>query len=115
MLGEPGGGGEYIVQEGFGWTNGVILYLLKEFGTKLGAPKNCPKFSFERPIIMKEMDGEQWLWDKKINRVLDKHSVLILEEHSSIFIGLAASIFLIILCLSFFVIWHKKRNSSNKN
>ena len=24
-VGYPGGGGEYIVQEGFGWTNGVVL------------------------------------------------------------------------------------------
>ena len=28
----PGHAGEYIVQEGFGWTNGVILYLLSEYG-----------------------------------------------------------------------------------
>ncbi|PJF17310.1 Trehalase [Paramicrosporidium saccamoebae] len=28
VVGEPGGGGEYIVQDGFGWTNGVILTVL---------------------------------------------------------------------------------------
>ncbi|XP_973891.2 trehalase [Tribolium castaneum] len=28
-VGEPGGGGEYEVQEGFGWTNGVALMLIK--------------------------------------------------------------------------------------
>jgi len=30
--GERGGGGEYEPQVGFGWTNGVILWLLSEFG-----------------------------------------------------------------------------------
>ncbi|KAH3745268.1 trehalase precursor [Pelomyxa schiedti] len=31
QCGAPGGGGEYDVQEGFGWTNGVILDLLVKF------------------------------------------------------------------------------------
>ncbi|KAJ1348639.1 hypothetical protein KIN20_003989 [Parelaphostrongylus tenuis] len=26
--GKPGGGGEYVVQEGFGWTNGVVMDLI---------------------------------------------------------------------------------------
>jgi len=29
--GRPGGGGEYDVQEGFGWTNGVALSLLARY------------------------------------------------------------------------------------
>ncbi|KAJ7305359.1 hypothetical protein JRQ81_011293 [Phrynocephalus forsythii] len=33
--GQPGGGGEYEVQEGFGWTNGVILQLLDRYGEQL--------------------------------------------------------------------------------
>ncbi|XP_069854120.1 trehalase-like [Dipodomys merriami] len=38
--GQPGGGGEYEVQEGFGWTNGVALMLLDRYGDRLtsGAP-----------------------------------------------------------------------------
>lgn len=28
--GDPAGGGEYLLQDGFGWTNGVLLALLKE-------------------------------------------------------------------------------------
>lgn len=38
--GQPGGGGEYEVQEGFGWTNGVVLMLLDRYGDRLssGAP-----------------------------------------------------------------------------
>ncbi|KAG7471160.1 hypothetical protein MATL_G00121430 [Megalops atlanticus] len=33
--GKPGGGGEYEVQLGFGWTNGVALQLLEKFGDRL--------------------------------------------------------------------------------
>ncbi|XP_048777077.2 trehalase-like isoform X2 [Ostrea edulis] len=33
--GKGGGGGEYKVQEGFGWSNGVILDILNEYGDKL--------------------------------------------------------------------------------
>lgn len=30
-----GGGGEYEMQEGFGWTNGVLLDLLTKYGNQL--------------------------------------------------------------------------------
>ncbi|KAA8594101.1 hypothetical protein FQN60_004935, partial [Etheostoma spectabile] len=33
--GKPGGGGEYQVQLGFGWTNGVALQLLDQYGPRL--------------------------------------------------------------------------------
>ncbi|RVE65162.1 hypothetical protein OJAV_G00132760 [Oryzias javanicus] len=33
--GKPGGGGEYDVQLGFGWTNGVALQLLRRYGADL--------------------------------------------------------------------------------
>uniref|UniRef100_A0A8C4YRH0 Trehalase n=1 Tax=Gopherus evgoodei TaxID=1825980 RepID=A0A8C4YRH0_9SAUR len=38
--GKPGTGGEYQVQEGFGWTNGVVLQLLDLYGDRLtsGSP-----------------------------------------------------------------------------
>ncbi len=32
---KPGRGGEYDVQSGFGWTNGVILDLLHTYGERL--------------------------------------------------------------------------------
>jgi len=35
VIGLPGGGGEYDVQLGFGWTNGVILDFLHIFGDRL--------------------------------------------------------------------------------
>ncbi|KAI0345565.1 glycoside hydrolase [Trametopsis cervina] len=36
-----GRGGEYTVQAGFGWTNGVVLIVASEYGDKLVAPQ-CP-------------------------------------------------------------------------
>ncbi|XP_026747617.1 uncharacterized protein LOC113508733 [Trichoplusia ni] len=35
--GQFGGGGEYNVQFGFGWSNGVVLEFLKKYGSKLTA------------------------------------------------------------------------------
>jgi len=36
-----GRGGEYTVQAGFGWTNGVVLWVASTFGSRLVAPV-CP-------------------------------------------------------------------------
>ena len=36
-----GSGGEYTVQAGFGWTNGVVLWAASQFGSELVAP-SCP-------------------------------------------------------------------------
>jgi hypothetical protein len=36
-----GGGGEYVVQAGFGWTNGVVLWVASTYGHVLVAPQ-CP-------------------------------------------------------------------------
>lgn len=38
FVGGSGGGGEYEVQEGFGWSNGVALKILKQFGKELRRP-----------------------------------------------------------------------------
>jgi alpha,alpha-trehalase len=35
VTGSSGHGGEYSVQAGFGWTNGVALSLLDEYGLQL--------------------------------------------------------------------------------
>jgi alpha,alpha-trehalase len=40
-VGFPGGGGEYIVQEGFGWTNALTLWILDRFGNELKVPESC--------------------------------------------------------------------------
>ncbi|TEB39969.1 glycoside hydrolase family 37 protein [Coprinellus micaceus] len=36
-----GRGGEYVVQAGFGWTNGVLLWVASRYGKVLAAPQ-CP-------------------------------------------------------------------------
>jgi len=36
-----GRGGEYTVQAGFGWTNGVALWIAQTYGHTLGTPQ-CP-------------------------------------------------------------------------
>ncbi|EKM49811.1 glycoside hydrolase family 37 protein [Phanerochaete carnosa HHB-10118-sp] len=41
-----GSGGEYTVQAGFGWTNGVVLILAAEYGNVLVAPQ-CPSLLAE--------------------------------------------------------------------
>nr|XP_018899078.1 PREDICTED: trehalase-like [Bemisia tabaci] len=38
--GESGNGGEYEVQEGFGWSNGVIFQILEKYGQVLMSPNN---------------------------------------------------------------------------
>ena len=43
-------GGEYTVQAGFGWTNGVALWVANNFGGKLVAP-TCPDPLVEASIV----------------------------------------------------------------
>ncbi|PVU85351.1 hypothetical protein BB560_007050 [Smittium megazygosporum] len=38
-FGSPAGGGEYKIQSGFGWTNGVLLWIINMFGDSLDTPK----------------------------------------------------------------------------
>ena len=35
VVGQEGGGGEYTVQTGFGWTNGVLIEFISVFGDEL--------------------------------------------------------------------------------
>ncbi|KAJ2642480.1 hypothetical protein GGF44_001648, partial [Coemansia sp. RSA 1694] len=46
QVGKEGGGGEYTVQAGFGWTNGVLLWTLDTFGRSLVAPQR-----HQRPAV----------------------------------------------------------------
>ena len=50
MTARPGGGGEYPTQDGFGWTNGVTMALIRrypefaaygEVRPHTGAPETC--------------------------------------------------------------------------
>jgi len=61
VIGAPGGGGEYDVQIGFGWTNGLVLEWLQRFGRTLPTPV-CPKQKAVRHIAhheytMKELEA----------------------------------------------------------
>ncbi|KAJ8280272.1 hypothetical protein GJAV_G00052590 [Gymnothorax javanicus] len=49
--GKPGGGGEYEVQLGFGWTNGVAIQLLDQFGDRLISGSAGVSFSFWLAVI----------------------------------------------------------------
>ncbi|KAL2535021.1 Trehalase [Abeliophyllum distichum] len=40
--GDFGGGGEYVPQTGFGWSNGVVLAFLEEFGWPQDLKLDCP-------------------------------------------------------------------------
>lgn len=41
-----GRGGEYTVQAGFGWTNGVLLWVADTYGSVLATPQ-CPDLTEE--------------------------------------------------------------------
>ncbi|OCH84124.1 glycoside hydrolase family 37 protein [Obba rivulosa] len=43
-----GSGGEYTVQAGFGWTNGVVLWVASQYGDVLVAP-DCPDLLAQAP------------------------------------------------------------------
>ncbi|KAM9801217.1 trehalase [Neosynchiropus ocellatus] len=48
--GKPGGGGEYDVQLGFGWTNGVALQLLDRYGASLTSSGG--RFGLTLPLLL---------------------------------------------------------------
>ncbi|KAI0298093.1 glycoside hydrolase [Multifurca ochricompacta] len=54
-----GRGGEYTVQAGFGWTNGVVLWVANTFGSQLVEPK-CPD-----PIVEASISGTTGSGGKK--------------------------------------------------
>lgn len=50
--GKPGGGGEYEVQLGFGWTNGVVLQLLDQYGATLTSGSAGVSSSLLLPLVI---------------------------------------------------------------
>ncbi|XP_028274674.1 LOW QUALITY PROTEIN: trehalase [Parambassis ranga] len=50
--GKPGGGGEYEVQLGFGWTNGVALQLLDQYGEALTSGGRHVSPGFLLPLVI---------------------------------------------------------------
>ncbi|KAG8892190.1 hypothetical protein FRC01_014297, partial [Tulasnella sp. 417] len=51
-----GSGGEYTVQAGFGWTNGVALWVADNFGQVIESPK-CPAIDVQQASSKK-----RWGW-----------------------------------------------------
>ncbi|KAJ9139163.1 Trehalase [Pleurostoma richardsiae] len=70
-----GGGGEYEVVEGFGWTNGVLLWTVDTFGDRLSRP-DCGNISAASTTPGKrslgrravELDRYDAAWTKKFGR-----------------------------------------------
>lgn len=52
VQGTPGGGGEYGIQVGFGWTNGYALHLLKRYAKELKAVEADPSPSSNASNIL---------------------------------------------------------------
>ncbi|XP_054459287.1 trehalase isoform X1 [Anoplopoma fimbria] len=50
--GKPGGGGEYEVQLGFGWTNGVALQLLDQYGATLTSGSRRMSSGLLLPLVI---------------------------------------------------------------
>lgn len=55
VRGKPGHGGEYGVQVGFGWSNGVVLQLLDRYGDRLRAPEYKPKSGGRGNYLVQEV------------------------------------------------------------
>lgn len=53
VQGAPGGGGEYKIQIGFGWTNSVVLDMLRRYPDKLVSGEN-PTTRSARPVVKAE-------------------------------------------------------------
>ncbi|KAI1476116.1 glycoside hydrolase family 37 protein [Daldinia eschscholtzii] len=56
-----GGGGEYEVVEGFGWTNGVLIWAVDTFGNKLKRPDcgNLTVANFDRKLKKRDSFGQR--------------------------------------------------------
>ncbi|KAF3693259.1 Trehalase [Channa argus] len=50
--GKPGGGGEYEVQLGFGWSNGVALQLLDQYGARLTSESHRVLSGLLLPLVI---------------------------------------------------------------
>lgn len=65
-VGHPGGGGEYTVQEGFGWTNGVVLWTLDRFAADLKVPSACRRLK-ER-VVARHVDSQAEPVEGRVSR-----------------------------------------------
>jgi len=56
-----GGGGEYTVQAGFGWTNGALLWIASQFGAHLNPP-TCPTLIISNSTSASKRDAGAYRW-----------------------------------------------------
>ncbi|KAI1115170.1 Six-hairpin glycosidase-like protein [Nemania sp. NC0429] len=66
-----GNGGEYEVVEGFGWSNGVLIWAADTFGNKLKRP-DCGSQEGKRAVFKENADAR---WTKKFGRRAAKATV----------------------------------------
>ncbi|ROT34791.1 periplasmic trehalase [Sodiomyces alkalinus F11] len=77
---EAGGGGEYEVVEGFGWTNGVLIWAVDTFGDNLSRPdcgdisaadvQPAKRSNSRRAVELSRRDAS---WTKKFGRSRSSH------------------------------------------
>jgi alpha,alpha-trehalase len=52
LSGAPGGGGEYPLQDGFGWTNGVVMAMARLYPDVLRNDRSPrPLLGLESPLV----------------------------------------------------------------
>lgn len=91
--GMPGEGGEYIVQDGFGWTNAVILMMLKKFGKDLKLPMDCsirpPIYPYFKSTLKASLVRHSELVRSSSEKCLkDLHSIIQSTAHEKTILNL---------------------------
>ena len=64
------------MQEGFGWTNGVILWILDRFGSNLTAPVQCLRISTE--VYAKSERKNEYYFVEKNSHVKSSNRLVVL-------------------------------------
>jgi len=62
-LGSSGGGGEYGEVTGFGWTNGVVLTFLDEFGMEISSFSSAGGVRFSVLFLIPILATRRWVCD----------------------------------------------------
>ena len=81
-LGEYGGGGEYVVQEGFGWTNGTVIKFIDWFGDDIKLTDETE--SVMQSISELESDLEKTVHIEEIRKEQEQIEVVEMMENSSL-------------------------------
>lgn len=84
-LGVYGGGGEYVVQEGFGWTNGVVIKFIEWFGDEIKLEPQFEKQLESLTISVEQQESLSSIEENKQEEAKAEAQEMIakLEESSS--------------------------------